>query len=508
MEFRGSELPRDRLRSRNVLRWYMAKKYREPSLHQTLLLPPSLEDWLPEDHLARFVLDVVDELDLSPIEKVIQAKDPRGERPYSPRMMVALLFYSYATGRFSSRRIARGCVEDVALRVISRNTQPHFTRIASFRRVHLEALAGLFQDVLGLCREAGLVSSTHAWLDGTKIQANASKHKAMSYAGMKEREARLTAEVEELLRRAEEADKSEDDEHGEGRDTGDDVAAEVRRRESRRDWIRRTREALEKEAREARAAALRELARANNHTERDDPADEARDRSRAERQIQRADELDSTPKDPAPAPTDDIPEHKPPVEKGGTPKPEAQRNFTDADSRIMKDGRGAFIQGFNAQAVVVESQVIVATGVSNLAADAPHVAVMLARTVEALGQAPQTWTADNGYYSEDNVLTALEAGSQPYYALGRERRRWPPPPVVAGAPPEDDARAWMSWHLDTEAGREQMRLRKCKVEPVFGIIKAAMGFRQFLLRGVEKVRAEWQLVCLAHNLRKLHLARA
>lgn len=486
----------------------MSKQYREPSSRQTLLLPPSMEDWLPEGHLARFVIDVVDEIDLEPIESVIQGKDPRGTRPYSPQLMVALLFYGYATGRFSSRRLARGCVEDVALRVITRNTQPHFTSIAEFRRVHLTALAGLFKEVLRLCREAGLVRGVDVWLDGTKVKANASKHKAMSYAGMKEREERLDREIKDLLRLAEEADAAEDAQLGEGRDDADDVAAEIKRRETRKDWIRRTREALETEAKAARAEELRDLARANNHTEKDDPSDRQRDRTRAANQIEKADALDAEPKDPPLAPTEAFPEHAPPTTPDGTPKPEAQRNFTDADSKIMKNGQGAYEQAFNAQVVVDETHVIVATGVTNMAADTPHVPVMLARSTESLGRAPGTLTADNGYYSEDNILAAVEAGVQPYFALGRERRSWPPPETSAGAPPEDDAKAWMAWQLKTERGRTRMRLRKSKVELVFGCIKEAMGFRQFLLRGIQKIRAEWELVCLAYNLRKLHAVSA
>jgi len=484
----------------------MSKQYREPPVRQGLLLPPSIEDWLPEGHLARFVMDVVEVIDLQPIESVIQGKDHRGTRPYSPQMMVALLFYSYATGRFSSRRIARACVEDVALRVISRDTQPHFTSIAEFRRVHLKALAGLFKEVLRLCCEAGLVRGMDVWLDGTKVKANASKHKAMSYAGMKEREERLDRENAELLKTAEAADAKDDAELGAGRDEADDVNAEIKRRGSRKDWIRRTREALEEEAKAARAEELRELARANNHTEKEDPSDRQRDRTRAAKQIEKADALDAAPKDLPPPPAEDFPEHKPAATPDGLPKPEAQRNFTDPDSKIMKNGQGAFEQAFNAQVVVDESHVIVATGLSNMAADAPHVPVMIARTTEALGRAPGTFTADNGYYSEENILTAVEAGVQPYFAVGRERRTWPPPEAAAGAPPEEDAKAWMAHQLKTERGRERMRQRKCKVELVFGCIKEAMGFRQFLLRGIHKVRAEWDLVCIAYNLRKLHAA--
>jgi transposase len=468
-----------------------------------------MEDWLPEGHLARFVVDVVEEIDLSPIESVIQRKDPRGTRPYSPAMMVALLSYAYATGRFSSRRIARGCVEDVALRYVSRNTQPHFTSIAEFRRVHLSALAGLFGEVLRLCKEAGLVQGKNVWLDGTKIKANASKHKAMSYAGMKEREERLAREIAELLAQAEAADTAEDVEFGEGRIAAEDVPAEIRRREERKDWIRRTREALEKEARAARADHLRELARANNHNDSDDPAVRKRALTRAKRQIAQADSLDSTPKELPPSPTESFPVHAPSTTPEGTPEDGAQRNFTDADSKIMVNGQGAYEQAFNAQIVVDAQHIILAAGLSNQAADAQHVGVMLARTTDSLeGTPPETFTADNGYYSEENILTVLEGGAQPYFSTGRERRTWPPSPAARGAPSGKDPREWMAWHLRSRQGREQMRLRKAKVELVFGCIKAAMGFRQFLLRGIEKVRAEWLLVCTAYNLRKLHTLRA
>ena len=488
----------------------MPKLYREPSQRQILLLPPSLDDWLPEGHLARFVLEVVDEIDLSVIEDAVQSKDHRGTRPYSPKMMVALLFYGYATGRFSSRRLARGCVEDVALRYISGDTQPHFTSIGTFRQTHLKALAALFAEVLKLCVIAGLVKGKDVWIDGTKVKANASKHKAMSYEGMKEREERLAVEVAGLLKKAQEEDAAEDAEFGQGKDARDKVAPEIKRREDRKAFIRRVREALEAEAKEARAAALRELAKENKARQADetDPAAAKGHGTRAAKQVERADNLDSAPKDPAPAPTQDFPQHAPATEPDGTPAPGAQRNFTDSDSKIMKNGQGAYEQAYNAQVVVDESHVIVATGLGNMAADAPYIPVMIARTAHALGDAPETFTGDAGYYSEANMLAALGEGVQPYFAAGRERRTWPPPLDSAGAPPDDDAKAWMGWHLRTKAGRERIRLRKCKVELVFGCIKQAMGFRQFLLRGIHKVRDEWTLVCLAYNLRKLHGAAA
>jgi len=488
----------------------MPKLYRDPSQRQILLLPPSLDDWLPEGHLARFVLDVVEQIDLSVIEDVVQSKDHRGTRPYSPKMMVALLFYGYATGRFSSRRLARACVEDVALRYISGDTQPHFTSIGTFRQTHLKALATLFAEVLKLCVIAGLVKGTDVWIDGTKVKANASKHKAMSYQGMKEREERLDAEIADLLKKAQEEDAAEDKEFGAGKDASEKVAPEIKRREDRKAFIRKAREALEEEARKARAAALRELAKENKARQADetDPAAAKGHGTRAGKQVDRADKLDSAPKDPSPPPTEDYPEHAPETETDGTPAPGAQRNFTDSDSKIMKNGQGAFEQAYNGHVVVDESHVIVATGLSNMAADTPYVPVMIARTVQALGATLETFTGDAGFYSEANMHSVLAEGVQPYFAAGRERRTWPSPKESVGVPPEEDAKAWMAWHLKTKAGREQIRLRKCKVELVFGCIKQAMGFRQFLLRGIHKVRDEWTLVCLAYNLRKLYSAVA
>lgn len=484
----------------------MPKLYREPSQRQILLLPPSLDDWLPEGHLARFVLDVVEEIDLRAIDQAVQSKDHRGTRPFSPQMMVALLFYGYATGRFSSRRLAQACVEDVALRYISRDTQPHFTTIATFRQRHLSALATLFGEVLKLCVVAGLVKGRDAWIDGTKVKANASKHKAMSFQGMKERDERLAAEIADLLKRAQDEDAAEDAEFGAGTDAGDKVAPEIKRREDRRAFIRKAREALEEEARKARAAELRELARANKARQADEPDTSAAKGhgTRAERQVKQADKLDTEPKDPE----QDLPEHAPVTTPEGLPAPTAQRNFTDPESKIMKNGQGAFEQAYNGQVVVDESHVIVANGLSNMAADAPYVRAMINRSVAALGPTLETFTGDAGYYSEDNVLSVLGAGVQPYFAAGRERRTWPPPAESAGAPPGDNAQAWMGWHLATKEGRERIRLRKSKVELVFGCIKQAMGFRQFLLRGLRKVRHEWALVCLAYNLRKLHRATA
>lgn len=484
----------------------MAKRYRDASPSQTLLLPPSLHDWLPEGHLANFVLDVVAQLDISAIESRIQAKDPRGERPYSPRMLVALLFYAYASGVFSSRRIARACVENVAFRVVSGNSQPHFTVIAGFRRTYLKQLEALFLQVLRLCVAAGLVKGEHLHVDGTKVQANASKHKAMSYAGMKKAEARLTQEIDELLKKAEDADKADDGRLGEGRDDDDDVNPEVKRRETRREWIRKTREALEEEARRDRAEELRGQAEEQQRKAEDepDPAEEKRKRTRADRAMEKATALDPAP---ATGPADPLPRHSLATEPDGTPKPEAQRNFTDPDSRIMVNKKGAYEQCFNGQVVADEAgHVIVAHGLSNQAPDSEYLAPMVDRATEGLGKTPASITADAGYMSRENVGACLHRDVRPYLAVDRERRSWPSPATAEGAPPRgSDAKQWMAWMLRTQEGQTRMRKRKSTVELVFGCIKEAMGFRRFLLRGLEKVRGEWALVCLAYNLRKLHL---
>lgn len=484
----------------------MPKRYRDPSPAQTLLLPPSLHDWLPEGHLANFVVDVVSQLDISAIESKIQAKDPRGERPYSPRMMVALLFYAYASGVFSSRRIARACAENVAFRVVSANSQPHFTVIAGFRRVYLVQLEALFLQVLRLCIEAGLVKGQHVHIDGTKVQASASKHKAMSYAGMKKAEERLTREIEELMRKAEEADKADDGRLGEGGDDDDDVHPEVKRRASRLEWIRKAKAALEEEARKARAEELRGQAEEQTRKADDetDPTEEKRKRTRSERALQKAAALDP---EPSVTPADPMPRHTPATEPNGLPKPDAQRNFTDPDSRIMMNKKGAYEQCYNGQVVADEAgHVIVAHGLSNQAPDCEYLAPLLDRALAGLGHTPASATADAGYMAQQNVGACVHRDIRPYLAVERERRSWPPPETAEGAPPRgSNARTWMAWMLRTEEGQTRMRKRKSTVELVFGCIKEAMGFRRFLLRGLDKVRGEWALVCLAYNLRKLHI---
>lgn len=489
------------------------KQYRSNlDLYQPLLLPVRLDEWLPDSHLAYFVADVVTELDLGPITRRIQSKDPRGNRPFDPAQMVALLFYGYATGRFSSRRLAQACIEDVPCRVLMGSLTPHFTAIATFRREYLSELGELFGQIVQICVRAGLIEGRDVVLDGTKIQANASRHSAMSHERMLEVEKRLTDEVEGWLKRAAEADAAEDKAEEERAAQKDTAQSEVERRLSRRERIRAARAALEQEAREARAAELREREAAHRASAEEaaragKEAEATRKAALAEKARGKAEALAPEPP-PAPPPAEDLPQHRPEHRADGTPDPKAQRNFTDSESRIMKTAKGAFDQCFNCQAVVDgHINLIVAHGLSNQAPDAQYLPAMLERAIDHLGKAPVSLTADAGYMSETNATTAEERGVTPYLALARERRSWPPPKPVEGAPPHGaDAQARMANRLKTREGQARMRARKSTVELVFGIIKATMGFRQFLLRGLTKARGEWALVCSAYNIRKVYTA--
>ncbi len=489
----------------------MKKSYQPWTQDQRYLLPPSLQEWLPEDHLAWFILDVVSQLDLRAIEGAIQSKDARGQRPYHPSMMVALLVYAYCTGVYSSRRIERGCGEDVAFRVITGNTQPHFTTINEFRRVHRERLAGLFVQVLKLCREAGLVKLRHVAIDGTKVKANASKHKAMSYQRMGEEDRRLRAEVEELLAQADAADALEDSQHGADA-RGDELPAELRRRESRLERIREAKAALEAEALKARASRLREQAQRHERTAETHPDPKVRGRARTHAKKRRAQarELDpcgagstgagSGEGELARKPTRATPK--------GRPVPKAQRNFTDPDSSIMKGGDG-FIQAYNAQLAVDEDhQVIVACGVTDQPADAGHLVPMLERVKANLGVTPEHATGDAGYWNPQVETRARALGTEAWVATQRVRHGERQAATRSGPPPAAlDPQERMRWRLDTPEGRKRYARRKAVVEPVNGQIKHARRFRQFSLRGIHAVDTEWTLVSLCHNLLKLFVQR-
>lgn len=423
----------------------MAKRYRVYEPDQLFLMPPSLQEWLPEDHLAYFVSDLIDDLDLSEIEAVYEDEE-RGQPPYHPHMMVKVLIYAYCSGVFASRRIEKRLVEDVAFRVLAAGNTPDFRTLSDFRKIHGKAVEGLFEQVLHLARKAGAMKLGRVAIDGSKVKANASKHKAMSYGRMKEKERELREEVQRLLSEADRQDQAEDRRYGKDQ-TGEELPEELRRRESRLERIRQAKRALEKEARQAQEAG----------------------------------------KEPA------------------QPEDKKQYNFTDPQSRIMK-GSDGFLQGYNCQIAVEENfQLIVGQGVTQQANDKEQLKPMVQAIEEQAGQKPGEVLADSGYCSEENLKYLVRRHIDGYMATerqkhGGDRTVCKRGPLPKGAGPVDR----MKRKLQTQVGRKIYAMRKAIVEPVFGQIKQARGFRQFLLRGVEKVQMEWALVCLTHNILKLH----
>jgi transposase len=449
----------------------MTKAFRSYSLDQRLLLPPDLREWLPEDDLAWFISDAVDQLDLSAIIHAYDGGDGRGQPPYHPALMVKLLLYAYAVGQPSSRKIERATHRDVAFRVLAGDQHPDHDSIAEFRKRHLDQLAGLFLQILRLCQAAGLVKLGHVALDGTKVRAKASRHKAMSYGRMPEAEQRLEAEVRRLLEEAERVDATEDREYGAGR-RGDELPAELARRETRLAKIRAAKAALEQEAREQAEKAV--------------AAGRAK---RAAREQRVGSAKGGVPKIPDPA--------------EARPAPNAQYNFTDPESRIMVDGATkSFVQAYNAQAAVDEhAQIIVACSVTGEALDVQQMRPMLEQLHTNLGRRPAIVTADAGYFSNANVTTVSGAGIDLYVPPDKTKHDAP----LGAAPtagPQTIAEA-MREKLRQPGAREIYARRKAVVEPVFGQTKEVRGFRRFSFRGRRKVSAEWTLICLTHNLLKL-----
>jgi transposase len=504
-------------------------------------------EWLPANHLVFFLLDMAAELDLSAIYAVYEARDPRGVKAYEPRMMVVLLLYAYCVGIPSSRRIERACWEDAAFRVLTGNQQPDHSRISDFRLVHLDALAGLFLQVLRLCQKAGLVSLGNVALDGTKVKANASKHKAMSHERMLKTEAQLEAEIAALLRKAELIDAQEDTRYGKGK-RGDELPKELQLRQDRLDALRKAKAELEAEAaadharrREQQARAAEEQAAeaaaqvadaeaatvAADHDKADAESEAAaqalaKEAQQAERRARSARgraELArklaiekaqaavlSTPDPLSSADPLAMPSRNLPTTAAGDPKANAQRNFTDPDSHILKGGDG-WIQGYNCQAAVDgDHQIIVAVGVSNQASDAPHLEPMLERIMANTGQLPEKLIADAGYCSTDNIEASEKRGLDAYVSTSRQAHGKRPRPSRGPAPRDLDARGRMDRKIRSKAGQAIYALRKIIVEPVFGQIKGARGLDRFLLRGLEKVDREWTLMAITHNIGKLHRA--
>ncbi|MBI4484179.1 MAG: IS1182 family transposase [Acidobacteria bacterium] len=457
------------------------KNFKPYNPDQLFLLPPSLREWLPDGHLALFISDVVDALDLRAFVSTYQEGDGRGQPAYHPAMMVKLLLYAYCTGNPSSRKIERRTYEDVAYRVLTANQHPDHDSIADFRRRHLQALAELFGQVLQLCQKAGLVKLGHVALDGTKVKANASKHKAMSYERMGEAEKRLQQEVERLLQQAEQTDAAEDEHYGKGR-RGDELPEELARRESRLKKIQEAKRALEEEAK-ARAAEQAEVAKA-----------------KIEQRHRQEQETGKKAKGPWPQVPD--PEQ-------AVPEPKAQRNFTDPDSRIMKDGATkSFEQAYNAQAAVDSTaQIIVAAAVTQEANDKQQLVPMLEQVAENFGQMPSQVSADAGYFSAANVTDQRLDAVDLYVAPDRQKHGPAGDPVSEAGGTAESVQEQMREKIKAPQGRAIYSRRKAIVEPVFGQIKEVRGFRRFSFRGKVQVNAEWQLICLTHNLLKLFGAK-
>ena len=461
----------DSLNSYAILRFMKTQTpFRPYNPDQLLLLPPDMTSWLPQEHLVYFIRDVVGQMDLSAIYESYDGS--KGGYPaYHPEMMVALLIYGYCVGVPSSRKIEKATYELIPFRVLTADQHPDHDTIAEFRRRHLEALAALFVQVLRLCQKAGLVKLGHVSLDGTKVRANASKHKAMSYARMEKSVVELEAEVERLLSEAETVDEVEDGHYGKGR-RGDEWPEELRFKQGRLSRIKEAKEVLEREAREQ--AQQQRLDQEKKRQHREAPGDHR---------------------------------GRPPKVPSEKPDGKAQYNFTDPESRIMKDSATkSFEQSYNCQAAVDgHCQVIVATGVSQEANDKEQLKPMVERLKANFnGAKPGRMTTDNGYFSEENVTYLVQEQIDGYVATGRIKHGDKPLPVALGRIPKDASlKERMSRKLRTIKGRAIYARRKEISEPVFGQIKQARGFRQFLLRGLSKVSAEWDLICLGHNLLKL-----
>lgn len=448
----------------------MSKRYRPWNVDQPQLLPPSVQELVPEGHLAHVVRDIVrDSLDLSAILDDYEGE--RGHPPYHPAMMTALLLYSYCQGVYSGRRIAQACEQRVDFMAVTGMQHPDFRTICLFRQRHFASLGGLFSQVLSLCAEAGLVKLGHVSLDGTKMPANASKHKAMSYGRMKQREEAYAAEVAEWFEQAEAVDAAEDDALG-AQYRGDELPDWVKSRQARLEKMREAMAALEAEAAEEQAAE----AEATHPPDDNSPQQPGSGSEPAE------------PAEPA-----EPPPPKPPDDK-------TQRNFTDPESRIMKTSDG-FEQAYNAQAVVdADSQVIVAEGLTNVGNDKQQLGPMVEQIKQNTGRLPRELSADNGYCSEANLEMLERLGIRGYVATGRQKHGTP----CATNNGKEDSFTRAMWRRLKQGGyRSRYRLRKHTVEPVFGHIKSARGFRQFLMRGLEKVHEEWHLLCTAHNILKL-----
>lgn len=440
--------------------------------HQQYILPPSVDEWLPEDHLARYIVEVIDQLDLS---KLTSRYSRSGSEAYHPALLLALLVYGYATGTFSSRKLEKATYDSVAFRFIAANLHPDHDTLANFRKTFLVELEDLFVQVLTIAQAMKLVKLGTISLDGTKLKANASKHKALSHGHIEKLEAQLREEVQALLTKAAETDQQEaGDEH--------DLPAEIARREQRLQALTEAK------------AKIAERVKERDQQAQKDYADKV-----ARRDAQRAAGQKPRGKEPK------VPETG--------PKAKDQINLTDEESRIMPSHEG-FVQGYNGQAAVdVDSMLIVAATLTQDTNDKQQVEPMLdemAKLESELGK-PDTLLADNGYFSRSNVKISEDRGITALIALGRDSHHLPLDERLAAdapAPQTDDPVVKMAHTLKTKQGRTCYGQRKCSVEPVFGIIKQIMGFRQFSLRGLQATSGEWKLVALAYNLKRMYVLAA
>jgi len=447
------------------------KRFKPYHPNQLLLLPPDMNDWLPDNDLVYFIMEMLDQLDLSAIYDSYDGTKG-GQPAFDPKMMTGLLLYAYCVGLPSSRKIEKATYHQVPFRVLTADQHPDHDTIAEFRKRHLKALSGFFVQILRLCQKVGLVKLGHVSLDGTKVKANASKHKAMSYCRMEKKAEELEAEVRRLLQEAQATDDAEDALYGKGK-RGDELPEELRFKQKRLEKIKEAMESLEQEAKAEADAKRKEIA------EKEQALKEQGKKRRG---------------------------RKPKV-VGEEPDPKAQRNFTDADSRIMKDPASkSFEQGYNCQVAVDDkSQIIVASGVTQQSNDKQQVKPM----VEAIkdntgGSKPRKLSADTGYFSESNIDYLEGERIDGYLATGKHKHTDITESAPCGRIVRDATKKErMARKLRTKKGRETYSKRKQIVEPVFGQIKEVRGFRRFLLRGLENVTGEWDLICLTHNVLKL-----
>ena len=447
----------------------MAKQYLNSNRKQAYLLPPSIDEWLPKEHLARFIVEIAEQLDLSNIYKHYTGNG--GSIPYDPKVLLSLLFYGYATGTFSSRKIERATYDSVAFRYISANTHPDHDTIASFRKRFLAELENLFVQILLIAQDAGLLKVGKVSLDGTKIKANASKHKALSYAHADKLQKQLEAEVKALMLQASEADDSNEND-------GMSIPDEIARREDRIKVIKEAKAKIEQ--------------RAEERYSKENEAYKKKMKARKEKEEK----------------TGKKPKGKTPRPPGKDPKAKEQVNLTDEESRIMKTSSGGFEQCYNAQASVEhDSRLIVHHHVTQNANDKQEIKPTLQWFARYPGLKPLSLLADAGYFSQDNIEECESRNITPYISFGKEKHNQPIKERFKEADPipkNPTSIEKMKHRLQTKEGKKLYATRKSTVEPVFGIMKHIIGFRQFMLRGLKKVKGEWNLMCIAYNLKRLH----